>query len=348
MFRLSSLLLGSFLVLLSVPRSVCAADLKVRVQSLAPAAAVNLTREGTLDWAHWGLGSTNDLNHKNGAAPTFTNMTIVGVGPVVRLATNVNSFSWTDGTPALSATNVTSGLLMVGDANGFQITVPADTTTRRLKIYVGAFAAQGRFEAAVSDGSSLGYTNSSVTGVFELAGAVYTLTYSAGGEHQKRTVSVTALTTYDAGGYVSLQAATLATNVPPTVSITNPTNNAAFAASQNLTITANASDSDGSITTVEFYESGYNYIDEATTMPYSVVWSNLPPGTNVLTAIAYDNDGGETTSLPVTIFVSTNQPPSVAITNPVSDAAFIAPANITINTLATDIGGSVVRAEFFH
>ncbi len=46
-------------------------------------------------------------------------------------------------------------------------------------------------------------------------------------------------------------------NVPPTVSLTSPTNNSSFSAPTNITINATASDSDGTVTQVQFFAVGH-------------------------------------------------------------------------------------------
>ncbi|HKQ05772.1 MAG TPA: LamG-like jellyroll fold domain-containing protein [Blastocatellia bacterium] len=98
---------------------------------------------------------------------------------------------------------------------------------------------------------------------------------------------------------------TYSTDVPnlhPTVSLTSPANNATFFAPANITLTANASDSDGTISKVEFFQ-GSTKLGEDTSSPYSIVWSNAPTGTYTLTAIATDDAGSTTTSDAVSINV---------------------------------------------
>ena len=57
------------------------------------------------------------------------------------------------------------------------------------------------------------------------------------------------------------------------------------------------------------------------TSPYSLSWSNSAPGTYTLTAVATDNQGATTTSLPVSITVAAaNVPPVVAVTGPAEGA----------------------------
>ena len=89
-------------------------------------------------------------------------------------------------------------------------------------------------------------------------------------------------------------------NVKPTVSITAPTNNAKVAAQSNVTLTATATDSDGTITKVEFYN-GTTLLGTSTTSPYSFTWTNVVAGTYTITAVATDNSGATTTSSAITL-----------------------------------------------
>ena len=47
------------------------------------------------------------------------------------------------------------GIYVVGQDNGFEFSVPADTTARTLKVYVGAYNAGMKFDASLSDSSAL-------------------------------------------------------------------------------------------------------------------------------------------------------------------------------------------------
>jgi len=94
-------------------------------------------------------------------------------------------------------------------------------------------------------------------------------------------------------------------NTPPVVNITAPANNASYTAPAAVTITATASDADGTVAKVEFYN-GATLLGTATSSPYSYSWSNVPNGTYSLTAKATDNGGAVTTSSVVTIVVGTS------------------------------------------
>jgi hypothetical protein len=67
---------------------------------------------------------------------------------------------------------------------------------------------------------------------------------------------------------VAQTAGPAARNKAPTASITSPANNTSFPAGSNITITATASDSDGTVTKVDFL-SGTTVIGTSTTSPYS-------------------------------------------------------------------------------
>ena len=96
----------------------------------------------------------------------------------------------------------------------------------------------------------------------------------------------------------------------PQVTLTVPTDGSRFVAGMDITLAATATDSDGSITKVDFYRSG-TLIGTDTTSPYSVVWNGAQKGSYELTAKATDNSGLATTSAPVSITV-TNSPNSVS------------------------------------
>jgi hypothetical protein len=87
----------------------------------------------------------------------------------------------------------------------------------------------------------------------------------------------------------------VATNASPTVSLTSPASGAEYIAPASIALTATASDPDGSVTQVEFYQ-GSTLIGSDATSPYSVTWNNVPTGTYSLTAVARDNQGAMTVS----------------------------------------------------
>lgn len=95
---------------------------------------------------------------------------------------------------------------------------------------------------------------------------------------------------------------TLATNALPAVRITSPYNNALYDTTQSIIVEVTASDADGSIGKVEFYNED-TLLGTKFTRPYSFVISNLRSGSYSLKAKAYDNNGAITTTplVPVTV-----------------------------------------------
>jgi hypothetical protein len=166
------------------------------------------------------------------------------------------------------------------------------------------------------------------------------------------------------------------TNVPPSVSLTSPTNDASFLSKPNIVLAATASDSNGWVTSVRFYANGdslgvvSNYPfgafplqslvmseSKGSVLPmlpgskvsrFQFVWTNVPPGAYSLTALASDNAGLQTTSTTVKITVTTNLPvPQVRIINPVNGATFPEQAPINLYAAAGETNGVVDTVEFF-
>ncbi len=92
-------------------------------------------------------------------------------------------------------------------------------------------------------------------------------------------------------------------NALPVVSITSPATGTGYVEGTTVAITASATDLDGTITLVEFYD-GATKIGEDATAPYTFDWTNAPIGTHSLTAVATDNGGGQSTSAAVSVTIS--------------------------------------------
>ena len=77
---------------------------------------------------------------------------------------------------------------------------------------------------------------------------------------------------------------------PPNCWISWPLDNIKIPANADLTICADAEDTDGDIVKVEFFE-GVNKLGEDTSSPYDFTWMNIPEGTYTLSAKATDSNG---------------------------------------------------------
>ena len=138
-------------------------------------------------------------------------------------------------------------------------------------------------------------------------------------------------------------------NQPPTVSLTSPADNTTVTRGSTVTISADAADSDGSVDRVEFF-AGSVRINTDGAAPYSFDWTPTVNGTFVITAKAYDFDGGVTTSQPVTVNVvppANNVPPTVTITSPANNATINRSSGTTIRVTASDSDGTIIKVEFY-
>ncbi len=93
-------------------------------------------------------------------------------------------------------------------------------------------------------------------------------------------------------------------NQPPTIALTAPQQGATYTQGQPVTIIANASDSDGSISKVEFLVDG-NKISEDTSFPYQSTWASTN-GNHTISAQAVDNDNASTATATINISVQTD------------------------------------------
>jgi len=150
---------------------------------------------------------------------------------------------------------------------------------------------------------------------------------------------------FDTDGFNYNYVNVVAANQAPTISITAPANNAVIAAPATINITTNATDSDGTVSKVEFFN-GTTSLGVVTTSPFNFTWNNVAAGTYTLTAIATDNGGLSTTSTAITVIV--DAPPVVSITSPASNATFTAQASVTINATATDADGTISKVDFYN
>ena len=252
---------------------------------------VRLVRSGdtfsayeSIDGANWVLVGTETIqmastvyiglavtshNTRRAARATFTNVTVASVQPENQAPT----------------------VTLIAPASNTTYTAPATVT----------------FQATASDGDG------TVSRVDFYAGPQLILSdattpYSATWNNVPAgTYDLTAVATDDAGAKTTSSTARVTVNAPsnqaPTASITSPTSGASYTAPATITINASASDSDGTITRVDFYR-GSTLIATDTSSPYSATWSNAPAGTYALTAVAFDNAGASTSSSAVNVTVS--------------------------------------------
>jgi chitinase len=141
-------------------------------------------------------------------------------------------------------------------------------------------------------------------------------------------------------------------NISPTANIISPVNNSSFTSPADITIDATASDPDGTISMVEFYN-GSTKIGSSSEAPYSITWSNVNAGTYSLTAVATDNLNAKTTSSAMSVSVlgdqvSQNESPVIQISNPLKGNIYDQVTSITIAAVASDPDGTISKVEFYN
>ena len=111
-------------------------------------------------------------------------------------------------------------------------------------------------------------------------------------------------------------------------------------------ITAAASDSDGSVTKVDFYV-GTQLVGTDTSSPYSAAWSNVAAGSYSLTAVARDNAGGTRTSgaIAVTVTATAPRPTTVVFVPSANHATSVTSYTVALYRSADPVTASPVATR---
>jgi hypothetical protein len=120
-------------------------------------------------------------------------------------------------------------------------------------------------------------------------------------------------------------------NAAPTVTLTSPSNGTEFAMPATVPLAATATDIDGTITKVEFYQ-GATKLGEDTEAPFTFDWA-APAGSYSLTARATDGQGASTDSTAAAITVTT-MIPEVTVTATDATAGEFGPDQTLVFTVS--------------
>lgn len=137
-------------------------------------------------------------------------------------------------------------------------------------------------------------------------------------------------------------------NIVPLAIITSPTNSQVYTNPASFTVTVNATDNDGTITSVEMFKDGISLGTDSSS-PYSFASSVLGIGTFTFTALATDNDGGVgvSSNIVITVVPAPGIPPVVSLTTPTNGQVFIQGSTITLSVTATDSDGTVTNVSWY-
>ncbi|HEY1329644.1 MAG TPA: DUF1800 family protein [Casimicrobiaceae bacterium] len=151
--------------------------------------------------------------------------------------------------------------------------------------------------------------------------------------------SVTVTATGSSGG---------AGNVAPKVSLATSTASVSLPGS--AVLTAAASDDDGTIASVNFYN-GATLVATVTTAPYTYTYTPASAGSASFTAIATDDQGASSTSNAVTVAATSsggagNVAPKITLA--ANSTSIVAPGSAVLTATATDQDGSIASVKFLN
>ncbi|EPN3955173.1 chitinase C-terminal domain-containing protein [Vibrio alginolyticus] len=136
-------------------------------------------------------------------------------------------------------------------------------------------------------------------------------------------------------------------NEVPTVTLTSPSASASVTAGDVVNLAADAADTDGTVSKVEFFVDGV-LVGQATSAPYAASWT-ATEGQHEFSTKAYDDAGAVSTASVVTLTVASAQPGNEA---PTVDVALSASSidlggSVTLTANATDADGTVAKVDFY-
>jgi len=222
-----------------------------------------------------------------------------------------------------SATSVAAGTSITLTANAFD----ANGSVARVLFYVGAT----QILADTTSPFAATYTPS-VAGTYSFSAVAV--------DNQNAQTSSNAVMVQATAG------APGAPNTPPTVSLVTSTGN--LSVGGNALLTATATDTDGSVAKVEFYQDSL-LIGTDTSSPFTVSYTASVKGNFSFKAVATDNKGATSTSNPVAINVAVsgggNNPPVATLA---ASSMLVAAGGVSVLTAnATDRDGSVAKVVFY-
>ncbi|UTZ33121.1 chitinase [Vibrio campbellii] len=136
-------------------------------------------------------------------------------------------------------------------------------------------------------------------------------------------------------------------NEVPTVSLTSPSASASITAGDAVNLAADAADTDGTVSKVEFFVDGA-LVGTSTAAPFTASWT-ATEGVHEFSTKAYDDKNAASTVIAVTLTVAAGQPgnevPTVDVA--LSTTSVELGGKVTVSATAADADGTVAKVEFF-
>jgi phosphatidylinositol-3-phosphatase len=218
---------------------------------------------------------------------------------------NAGSYNLTAQATDSHGLSVTSSVVAITVTNGYGLPVVSLTSPANNATYTPGSSVALAATATESGGTITNvafYSGSTL--LANVAGSPYDYTWASVplGSYALTAVASDASGNAATSSVVNITVANV--HVPPSVTLTNPVNNAVLDVATGLVISATASSSSGTITNVAFYQNTF-LLGNVTTAPYTFDWTNALTGDYTLTAVAKDNSGFATTSSVVNV-IATN------------------------------------------
>ena len=161
--------------------------------------------------------------------------------------------------------------------------------------------------------------------------------------------SLSAQVVYDSGSSIASPSAnvTVTNLLPPSIALTSPADKAAFTAPATINLAANVIANGHAITKVQFYN-GTTLLGEGTTAPYVFTWNSVAAGNYSLSAQVVYDSGSTVASTAAIVAVTKEVPPAIALTSPVDNSAFTAPATISLAASVTANGHAITKVQFYN
>ena len=268
------------------------------------------------------------------AGQNYTRITAVAFGDGAKNSRGLSTQVFYNDAPVVTITAPTVGSKFnVGGSVTVSANVTDDAAVSKVEIYSPHIA------------------NCTVT----LTAAPYTATFSNLTSSGNRGLTTFIVKATDNTGAVTVQTIDVTENRLPVISVTSPVAvngiNPKYLVGGAITVSANVTDQDGTISKVEITRGSTNTgLVTLTAAPFTTTYSNLPApqpdGSYSFTVKAYDNNGGVSTQL---IIVYKNRVPSTTITTPnTNSATYNTGANIEIGALPYDPDFTSGKIEYFN
>jgi hypothetical protein len=163
---------------------------------------LDVTAEGTIDWAHWGYLTATGFDRKAGGH-AISNVT---PSPSLNFTLAPFTATWSDGAAPHNNVSMTSSGVGIHEGSTLTFTVAADTTVRTLRLYVGAQTATGRLDVALDGSPTQTKMLTDATGTTNVC---YAITFNAATAGQNLTISWSDTKDFGLNSFAALLEATL-------------------------------------------------------------------------------------------------------------------------------------------